>query len=415
MAKKETINYDFKTETLTPRTTPFLLGHLDAENEFFKCFKSNRFHHAWLITGEKGIGKATFAYRIIRYIFSLSNRDLVKHLNLNTNLDLSNINSVTYEEDDDDSDDDYSMFSDDEEIITPIIQDSNVLDTLDTSPLKLSPKHPIFERLLAGGITDFKLVTREYSDTSKTKLKSEISVEQIRDLKEFFSKTSYEGGYKVALIDSVDEMNPNSSNAFLKLLEEAPNKSLLLLICNNYESLLDTIKSRCRVLKLKPLSDYNMKTLLKEYVKDISDDDIAELTEFSDGSIGAALNFYNNSGIDIYKLFYKALLDFLHKKNNSLIELTNLVGNNELKFSSLKNISLKFIEKLIKINSNISVNFAFDTEEQVIKTYAKYFKNMDNLFKLREKVYNDFQLVSSLNLDYASVIFSLFERIKDAY
>ncbi len=412
------------TDLRKPISSPFLIGHSVSEQEFFDSFKSGQFHHSWLITGPRGIGKATLAYRIIRYIFSLNNQDLISNLSLDTNLDVNKVaeSSVSFdydEEDDDDSDDNFSFSSSD--LIVPEnsekkdLNKASVLQSLDNSPIKLSPKNPIFERLLAGGLTDLKIVEREYSDASKTKLKSEISVEQIRSLKEFFSKTSSEGGYKIALIDSVDDMNPNSSNALLKILEEAPNKSLLILICNNYEGLLDTIKSRCRVLKLHPLSDENMTVLLHEYIENISDEDVKKLISLSHGSIGTALDFYNNNGIEISNMFYTSLPDILSKKNRAVLDIVTLVGNSEIKLNIFKDICITLLNNILRLNSNLSVTFASDIEERTTKLCAKYFTNPDKIFKVREQLLSCFDLTQSLNLDYMAVIISSFERLKNAY
>ncbi|MCR5506709.1 MAG: hypothetical protein K6F04_02555 [bacterium] len=418
MAQNQEIN---NSEIYTPITTPFLIGHLDAEKEFLDAFKSGNLHHSWIISGEKGIGKATLAYRIIRYIFSLQNQDLISDLSLDTNLDLNKVeeNSLTFDEEDDGEDDDFSFSSSD-----LIVPDSNekksdtkdsLLQSIDSSPLKLSPKNPIFERLVAGGITDFKIVEREYSDASKTKLKSEISVEQIRDLKEFFSKTSSEGGYKIALIDSVDDMNSNSSNALLKILEEAPNKSLLILICNNFEGLLDTIKSRCRVLKLHPLSDENMELLLHEYLGDVSDENIKKLLPLARGSIGTALNFYNNNGLEILNTFYSIIPNVLTKKNKSILDIITLVGNSEIKLKIFEQVYLTFLENIIKLSAGLDVNFASETEEKTTKLCANYLTNFDKIYKIREDLLNYFELVPVLNLDYMATIISSFERLKNAY
>lgn len=420
--KTETVN-DFKLESLTPRTTPFLLGHLKEEKEFFDCFKSGNFHHSWLITGPKGIGKATLAYRIVRYIFSLNNQELLKDLNIDTTLDFSNIDnsSLDFEEyDNDDYNDEYNYEEDSVSQSTTSstassIKKSDTLNELDNSPLKLLPSNSIFERLLAGGLTDLKVVEREYSDDAKTKLKSEISVDQIRSLNEFLSKTSSEGGYKIGIIDCIDEMNASGKNALLKTLEEAPNKSLIILICNNYEGLLDTIKSRCRTLKLKPLSDETMTTLISEYISDITEDDIKKLVSLSEGSIGTAIDFYNSNGLEILESFYELFPDILNKKNQKIGNLLNLIGYSETRLKIFEKIFISFINNLIKLNSNINLNFPSQEIEKITKYCTQYFTNSDKLFKIRENTLSDFELTPGLNLDYGSVIISAFERLKNVY
>ncbi len=415
-----TLNSDSKT----PIHTPFLIGHSEAEKELFDSFKSGNMHHSWLITGEKGIGKATLAYRMIRYIFSLQNQDLISDLSLDTNLDMNKVSEDTIaynydEEDDDDKDDDFSFSSSD--LIIPSDtekKDSNkpsVLQSLDDSPIKLSPKNPVFERLITGGLTDLKIVERQYADASRTKLKTEISVDQIRDLKEFFSKTSSEGGYKIALIDCVDDMNLNSSNALLKILEEAPNKSLLFLICNNYEGLLETIKSRCRVLKLHSLSDENMNILLHEYISDITDENVKKITSLSRGSIGTALDFYNNNGVEISDMFYSCIPDVLAKKNGGILNIITSIGNSEIKFKIFENLYISLLDNILRHNSGLNVSFASEKEKFTIDFCSKYLINSEKIFKIREKVLSYFQQTPILNLDYTAVIMSCFERLKNAY
>ncbi len=411
-------------DLLCPISNPFLIGHSNAEQEFFDAFKSGNLHHSWIISGEKGIGKATLAYRIVRYIFSLQNQDIISNLSLDTNLDINKVSEdpldFGYDEEDDDSQDDDFSFSSSDLIIpqtsnTETKNDDSALKLVDNSPLKLSPKNSIFERLVAGGVTDLKVIEREYSDSSKTKLKTEISVEQIRELKEFFSKTSSEGGHKIAIIDSVDDMNQNSSNALLKILEEAPNKSLLILICNNYEGLLDTIKSRCRVLKLHPLSDENMDILLHEYIKDISQENVKQLIHLAHGSIGTALDFYHNNGVEISKVFYETVPNVLAKKNKQILDIVNLIGNSETKLKIFERLYISLLDNVLRMNSGLSQNFASNLEENTTKFCAKFLINPDKIFKIRENALNYFDLTQTLNLDYMAVIISSFERLKNAY
>ena len=415
--------FDKVSDERSPKNTFCLLGHKEAEEEFLHNFNSGHLHHAWLISGPKGIGKATFAYRVIRYIFSLSNSSLIKDLNIDLNLDASNVKEEEIDFSDDyssdteelDIDDTFDYQSVSSKSINLGIQNKDIIDSIDDSPLKISPSNPICERLIYGGIADLKIIEREYSDTNKTKLRTEILVKQIRELKEFFSKTSSEGGYRIALIDSVDDLNTNSANALLKILEEAPAKSLLLLICNNYENVIDTIKSRCRLLKLKPLNDENMNILLKDYINGIQDEDVKTLTYLSDGSIGNALEFYHNDGINILKSFYDIVPGVLSKDNKKLTDLISLIGNSDIRFNIFKQIYIKFLDNIIKEKFNIKISFTSSKEENVIKLCSNAILNTDKIFKIREDALSLFELVSVLNLDYTAVIFSVFERLKNAY
>ena len=340
---------------------------------------------------------------------------------MNINIDtsspiLDNLPENNFNYDDEDEDESEDSFSSLNYTETPIQSQSVAsvsLDKFDTSPLKLSASHPIFERLKAGGLTDLIIIEREFSDASKTKLKTEISVEQIRKLKEFFSKTSSEGGYKIAIIDSVDEMNTNSKNALLKILEEAPNQSLLLLICHNINGLLPTIKSRCRILKLSPIDDKNMELLLKDKIPSIKENEIKELIKISEGSIGTALNIYKNNGLDLQNKFLGVIPEIFNKKNSGILEIINTVGNSEEIFNIFQDIVIRFLSNAIKYKSKLPIKNLTDIETRALDVITTYYKNIKSLFSIREAVLKDFRLVPLLNLDITATIISTFERIKN--
>lgn len=405
-----------------PKTNPYLLSHIKQEEEFFSAFKSSQLHHSWLITGPNGIGKASLAYRIARYIFTLTATDHLKNLNINIDVSAPIVdNSFEYEEEEGDDSENMGFFNDDMDGDSQVISSgtsnqvakSESLEEKDKSPLKLSPSHPVFERLTAGGLTDLIVIEREYNETTK-KLKTEISVEQIRALKEFFSKTSSEGGYRVAIIDSVDEMNPNGRNALLKILEEAPEKSLLLLICHNINGLLPTIKSRCRILKLSPISNDNMKVLLQHHLPNVDEKSRNTLLNISGGSIGMALNIYKNNGLELQSRILKIIPEIFNKKNASVLDIANMVANEEM-FKIFEHIIINFIENAIKYKSGIVAEGIEAEEKLALQTITSYYTNVKALFSIREQVLKHFQLYPVLNLDITALVISTFERMKNVH
>ena len=181
-----------------------LLGQAEAEASFLTAFNSGKLPHAWLICGPSGIGKATLAHRITRFV-------------------LTHGGPVA---------EGPGLFGD-------------ALPAVEPTSLATDLESPICRRIIAGGHADFLHIQR--SEDEKTgKLRKEITVNEVRAVGSFLSKTPAEGGWRVVVIDSADEMNANAANAVLKVLEEPPKRALLLLVSHNPGRLLPTIRSRCR-------------------------------------------------------------------------------------------------------------------------------------------------------------------------
>lgn len=185
-----------------PRQTGVLFGHRDAELTLLNAFRSGRIPHAWLIGGAQGIGKATLAYRMARFV--LAHRDPM----------------------------------------------ADAVQTADT--LNVDPTHPVARRLSAsahGG-----LLTLERSLNDKGVMRTVITVDETRATIAFFGSTAAVEGWRVCIVDTVDELNANAANALLKVVEEPPRNSLFLLLSHAPARVLPTIQSRCRRLSLRPLA-----------------------------------------------------------------------------------------------------------------------------------------------------------------
>lgn len=174
-----------------------LFGHAEAQQRFLDAYEQSRLHHAWLIEGPEGIGKSRFAHRLAAFLLGARGPA--------------------------------------------------------GRPLDADASDPVWRACAAGSHPDLRVIQRELND--KGKLAQDISVDQVRALTEFFTKMPALGGWRIGIIDAIDEANRNGANALLKTLEEPPPKCVLFLINHGREPLLPTIRSRCRVLRLSVLSD----------------------------------------------------------------------------------------------------------------------------------------------------------------
>ena len=208
-----------------PRHTDRVIGQDNAIAEFMEAAQGGRLHHAWLLTGPRGVGKATLAWAIARWMLSGA---------------------------------------------------SGPFGATDT---------PEARRVAALSEPRLHLVRRPWDDKAG-RLSAQITVDEIRRLLSFFHLSAAEGGRRVAIIDAADDMNLAAANALLKVLEEPPADALILMIAHQPAGLLPTIRSRCRTLRLSPLTPAQMGNVLAHLG---IDEDAEALAALSDGSVGEAL------------------------------------------------------------------------------------------------------------------------------
>lgn len=248
-----------------PRANPRLLGQEEAESVLLRARESGRLPHAWLLSGPRGVGKATLAYRFARFLLA---------------------GGGTEEEG-------AGLFG----------------DTLPQSGLALPEDSPIFRRVAAGGEGDLLTLARGVNEKTG-KPRSEIVVEDTRKAIGFLRMTSGAGGYRVLIVDAVDDMGISAANALLKVLEEPPEKAVLLLVSHAPGGLLPTIRSRCRKLRLPSLPEKVVVELLDDFAPELGAEDRLALARMSGGSIGHSLTLSRNGGLELYQEMV-ALLDGL--------------------------------------------------------------------------------------------------------
>ncbi|MGR3662669.1 MAG: DNA polymerase III subunit delta' [Paracoccaceae bacterium] len=235
-----------------PRETVTLVGQAEAEANFLTAYNVGRLHHGWLITGPRGVGKATLAWRIAKFLLTIPPKE------------------------------DGGMFG-----------DAPAPTSLDTPP-----DHPVLRRLSAHSEPRLFLL-RPIWDAKIKRFKKGITVDEARKLKEFFNLSAADGGRRVVIVDSADDMNVSAANALLKLLEEPPEDVTILLVSHQPSRLLPTIRSRCRELRCATLSATDMANAMTAAGAEGASNETA-LAELSGGSVGEAVRLANLQGMQTY-------------------------------------------------------------------------------------------------------------------
>lgn len=281
-----------------PRENPELFGQEDAEQELVAAWTAGRLHHAWLLTGPRGVGKATLAHRFARFLLARGNSpgsgDAVGTPSLFAVADVSPESQAP-------------------EFLAPEPAAAGSADRphRQTVDLAVPEEHPVFRRVRSGGHADhFTLQPGAVAEREaavldpggqrgsgrKGRPSEEILVDDVRALSDFLHLTAGEGGWRVAVIDSIDSMTRNAANALLKILEEPPRNTLLLAVSHAPGRLLPTIRSRCRHLALRPLPDETVAMLLNRAAPDLAAPDRNALVRLADGSAGRALRLLEEDG-----------------------------------------------------------------------------------------------------------------------
>jgi len=266
-----------------PRETLTLHGHVEAEHAFLDAYRGGRMPHAWLIGGARGIGKATLAYRMARFVFAHP------------------------------------------EPAIPAVQNAE--------SLALPADNPAVRRVAAQGHSD--LLALERVEDDKGKMSTVIPVDMVRKTIGFFGSTAGEGGWRVCIVDSADELNAAGANALLKILEEPPAKCLLLVVSHAPGRLLPTIRSRCRRLALRPLSPEDVaRSLADALQRDAGEPDIKAAATASDGSVARALDLLGGTALKVREQV-NTLLGALPAVNpRDLHALGDALGRDESAFAA---------------------------------------------------------------------------------
>lgn len=230
-----------------------LFGH-DAALEFLgRAYRSGKSHHAILIEGPEGIGKATLAFRFANHVLA-----------------------------------------------HPDAQ---------SAPDVIAPPDPAsthFRQVASGASHNLIHLTRPF-DEKAGRFKSAITVDEVRRVGRFFGQTSGSDNWRVVIVDTADDLNRNAANAILKMLEEPPKRAMFLVLSHAPGKLLPTIRSRCLPLPLRPLSDADLELALKALGFEITPESRTALFAQAGGSVSEALKLVNYGGLEILNAFENVL------------------------------------------------------------------------------------------------------------
>lgn len=331
-----------------PRETTMLFGHHAAEATLLDSFRSGRIPHAWLIGGGKGIGKATLAYRMARFVLAHP--------------------------------------------------DPSAPAVARAETLALDPMHPVV-RHVAGGAHG-GLLTLERSLNDKGVMRSVITVDESRQTIGFFGSTAAVEGWRVCIVDTVDELNANAANALLKVIEEPPRQSLFLLVSHAPARVLATIQSRCRKLPLRPLPDADViQAAAAAAALDVDDPLLAEAAAAAEGSVARTLALLGGGALTLHQRT-TALLDGLPQLDYPALHALGdaLGGTDRVTLAAFVDGVDRWIAQRLTADHDANANLA----------------RLARLAEVWEKINRTARDTEAYNLERKPLVFSVFGMLAEA-
>ncbi len=342
-----------EADSLHPKLREHLIGFSAQEKQLLAMINGKSLPHALLITGQRGIGKATLAYRVARFLLSPQEE----------------------------------------------ATDSLFGDSLPPESLHIAHTHPTFKRVASGGHPDLLVLDGD-----------DIKVEAARLVPEFLSLTPAESKWRVVIIDSVDVMNRNAANALLKILEEPPAQAVLLLISHNPGALLPTIRSRCRTFRMPKLGEQDFAKILQEIAPEVEMYDYHQWGVLSGYSPGIALTLIENKADSLYK----EILELVHAPET--LKLHTFADRfarkeNERNWKTFTYLVQWLISRIVACGAAEVVEI-FPGENQILKR-LHLAKPLDTWTELWEKTGNLFYDTEHLHLDRKQAIITLIRAISE--
>ena len=345
-------------QSFGPRTARDLIGHEGAQQSLLAAWDSGRLPHAWLITGPKGIGKATLAFRFARFVLAKDEPDV------------------------------------------------------DLSSLAISENSATFQHVAGFGHPGLLTIERGWDD-KRSRWRGEIGVDDVRRLQPFFGMKPEPGQWRVCVIDAADEMNRNAANAALKTIEEPPDRGLILLLASAPGRLLPTIRSRCRTLALQPLSEEQVADILADKRPDLPEEDRRAAARLAEGSAGRAIALADAGGAALYGEMIALVADLprldVGRLNAYIDRLARPAA--EPAYRAATDLLRRWLARLVKAGQ-VSEGGVPGEEEGLGRLASRV--ALDRRLALWEKVCFLLDRADSANLDRRQVLLSAFLAIETA-
>lgn len=354
-----------------PRDSDFCVGHGDQEQLFINLYKNNVMPHALIFSGLEGIGKTTMAFRLARF--------LLKHGKEDTNQD--------------------GLFGAED-----VPQDITTMD--------VSADDPVFTRVASGGHADLLHIARHF-DAGKGKADKALKVEALRQIEPFLRKTSSGGGWRIVLVEDADTMNRNAQNAILKILEEPPQNVLIILVTHRLGMLIPTIRSRARVVTFNSLSSDIMNDLLQRQGTNLPPSDMSALADISGGSIGIALKYAEDGGLEMLSKLLSYLDDLPNHDWGNIHKLSNDLGSaaKDKEYVMFTDMMLWVVRKILFLKSRGAQELPAYLDTNGMRYIYENFSHAA-LIRLCDSLKSHFERVDFSNLDRRDAVRSAFLMIK---
>lgn len=327
-------------EELHPKLTARLIGHEAELADMKQQWESGKLAHGWLITGPRGIGKATMAYHFARLLLAGQ---------------------------------------------------------------EVGEEHPVFRRVAAGSHSDL-LVVEPAFDEKKGEYANDINAEQAREISHFLSLTPGEAQWRVVIIDSVDALNTHGANAILKILEEPPHQSVILLISHNPLKLLPTIRSRCRVLRLNPLTSEQYGKVVRQAAPEVDSAKMKALGAMCEFSPGVALSLQETDAISLYEALLHVCGTLPEVDLGAVHRFADEVGTGKVhqQWKMLAQVALCLLSRAAKLAAGQPLEALSDDEGELLpalaglhspEVWAQKYAQAQEQFSLAERLHLDYKQV----------------------